>query len=293
MEDEMRIEFIDGQPWYVSGDWRHPFVGGGEGEAQPSTLEAARGEAGAAAQQQVADSAAAQAAGEGTQQGTQAPPETFSREYVEELRRENAERRTALKEYEEAYSAYSPQEKSALLDIARQLADPSTQPAVAKRLQAIADGILKGSADGKPTRPTGEEDPDQRPMTRAEWKAEQARLNEEQKQAQAIREIEDEARSLGIEPGSLEYAELLYIAQDPEVAGVLSKAHEKLEAHYAAKAKARAEALAAKGERWPGVPGLNTGGTGAADAEGGPPKTWGDARKGAIAYLRARAGATQ
>ncbi len=92
-----------------------------------------------------------------------------------------------------------------------------------------------------------------------------------------------------MEPGTLEYAELLYLAQDPDVSGDLKKAHEKLEAHYVAKASARAEAHGEKAARWPGAPGTAAG-TGAADAEGGSPKTFKDSRAGALAFLRGKAG---
>lgn len=215
--------------------------------------------------------------------------ETFSREYVEQLRKEAAGYRTKAKEFEEAFSGYDPDSRAALLDITRQLADPATQPAAAKRLQKIAEKIMDGAEKGTATRPDGEEDPDQRPMTRKEWREEQARLQEEQEQAQAIRSIEEAAEGLGIKPGSLEYAELLYIAQDPEVAGDLTKAKELLDEHYAKKARERAEAIAAKGERWPGVP--STTGTPAGDAEASEPKTWAEARKSAMAKIKARAGA--
>lgn len=221
--------------------------------------------------------------------------ETFSREYVEELRRENAKHRTAVKEYEEAFAGYDDNSRTTLLGIARQLADPTTQPDAAKRLQGIAENIMKAQGEGKATRPDGEEDPDQRPMTRAEWKAEQARLQEDAARDAAIADIENTSKALGIEPGSPDYALLLLFAQEPEVSGDLNKAKERLDRHYADKAKAEAEAHAARGERWPGVPGTaagQAGGTGPADVEGGHPKSWKDARQGALAYLRARAGTT-
>jgi hypothetical protein len=172
----------------------------------------------------------------------------------------------------------------------KQLADPTTQPAVAKRLQAIAENILKGHESGTPTTPTGDEDPDSKPLTRKEWKAIQAEQDDARRNEEGIKSLETEARGLGIEPGSLEYAELLFIAQDPDVNGELAKAKEKLEEHWAAKAKARAEKIAEKGDRWPGAAGTAAG-TGAADAEGGQPKTFKEARSAALAYLTSKAGA--
>lgn len=216
-------------------------------------------------------------------------PETFSRDYVEGLRSESAGYRTKAKEYEAAFSGYDDASRTELLTIAKQLSDPATQPAVAKRLQAIAENILKGHESGTPTTPTGDEDPDSKPLTRKEWKDLQAEQDEARRNEEGIKSLETEARGLGIEPGSIEYAELLFIAQDPDIAGDLTKANAKLEEHWAGKAKARAEKIAKDGGRWPGAAGTANG-TGAADAEGGPPANFKDARAGALAFLRGKAG---
>lgn len=179
-----------------------------------------------------------------------------------------------------------------MLEIAQGLASPGeTQRATAQRLQKIAESILKD--DGKtPRRPTGEEDPDQQPMTRAEWKKEQARIQEEQAQAQAMEAIASEARELGYVENTPEHALLMLKALDPDVSGDLTKAHEKVQEHYTKKAQEIAERKAAAGERWPGVV-SNTGAAGAADVEGGPTTDWKAARMGALAYIKAQAGKVQ
>ncbi len=273
MQEEMKIVTIDGQPWYVSSSgWKHPFVGGGAGEEPPAALDDA----------ETADPA--------TETTTEAAPETFTREYVENLRKESAGYRTKAKDYEDAFQGYDDASRTELLTIAKQLSDPTTQPDVAKRLQAIAENILKGHEAGTPTTPTGDEDPDSKPMTRKEWKDLQAEQEDARRNEEGIKSLEAEARGLGIEPGSIEYAELLFIAQAPEISGDLVKSKAKLEEHWASKAKARAEEIAKKGERWPGAAGTAAG-TGAADAEGGSPKTFKESRAAAMAYLSAKVGA--
>lgn len=227
---------------------------------------------------------------EGAAQEKEAP----TWDYVRELREENARRRTELREFEEAFSAYQPEQRAVLLDIARQLADPSLQPEAAKRLQTIAAAILEdeeGTEPGKtrtPKTPLGEEDPDQQPMTRAEWKKEQARIREEEANERAILAIEDEARQLGYEPGSDDYFFLLQKAQLPDVNGDLKKAAEKVEEHYRERSSARARQVEERAGRWPGSPG--TASDAAAIAEKSELKSFKDAAAATKALFGARAG---
>ncbi len=287
MEDNltMQIEWIDGSPWYVAPNgWRHTFVGGGEDNLAPSAVADGAPPAGDGSDgSQSTDPAAGQ-----TQE-----PETFKREYVEELRRENARHRTTakeledrVKEYDSAFSAYTPEERAVLLDITRQLSDPATQPAVAKRLQAIADNILKGG--DIPKRPTGEEDPNQKPLTRAEWE----RLQQERDQEQQVNQLLDEVESLGYKPGTPDHAAFMAILMEPDVAGVVSKAQEKMNERKQAERQAiideYVKSVQEGKERWPGS---NTGALPGFQPPAETPKTPREATKAAMAALAARAGA--
>ena len=274
MEPEVTIQWIDGQPWYVaSNGWKHPFVGGGEGEQAPA---------------QVAGGPPAEtttpAEGAGTTHNHEQAPETFDRAYVENLRQEAAGYRTRAKEYDEVFGSYDPDSRAALLDIAKQLSDPTTQPAAAKRLQAIADKIMEAQGQGKVTRPDGEEDPDSKPLTRKEFEELQKERDQAAQEKQAIESLENEARKLGYEPGSDEYFFLLGKAQEPDVAGDLAKAHEKVEQFFADKAAARARQVEEKAGKWPGAPGT-AGNSGGAGNEVEPPKNWKEARTRAMATL--------
>lgn len=270
-----------------------------EGQSVEEALAERQGQQGGATQQdppagtehEGGDQGAAGAAG--AAQEKEAP----TWDYVRELREENARRRTELREFEDAFQAYQPEQRAVLLDIARQLADPTLQPEAAKRLQTIAAAILEdddGTEPGKtrtPKTPLGEEDPDQRPMTRAEWKIEQARIREEEANERAIAQIEDEARQLGYEPGTDDYFFLLQKAQLPDVAGDLKKAAEKVEDHYRERASQRAREVQDRASRWPGAPGT------AADAasevaKGRELKTFRDAAAATAALFQGRAGQT-
>ena len=216
----------------------------------------------------------------------EATAETFPREYVEQLREEAARYRNRAKEYDDVYGSYDEESRGALLDIARQLADPNTQPAAAKRLMAIAQKIEESQANGTPTRPDGEEDPDARPLTKREWEQLQTERDNKAAEDRAIAQLEDEAKALGYEPGSAEYFFLLDKAQLPDVSGDLNKAHELVEQFFADKAAERARRVEEKAGRWPGVAG-SAPNTGAADPDAKPITDFKAARRSAMARLAA------
>lgn len=264
-----------------SGRWL-PLVRGGDGpeeggsesgstEGAPTGEPATTGEAGGTP-----------AASEAT--GTP-PAETFDRPYVEQLRQENARRRVEAKAFEDAFTGYNPDERQAFLDIAAGLADPTRQEASAKRLQQIANELLE--SEGAPRRPTGDVDPDQQPLTRAEFEKLSAERAEQQGIQDGIRQIVAEAKQLGYVENSPDYNELLFHASSPDVAGDLTKAHAKVQARKQEIIDSYAKDVAANGERWPAAA---TAATAAAAMDGGPPKDFKSARKGALAWLNARPG---
>lgn len=284
----------DGKFWIDPLDGRTvPVVRGGDGpEGEGGEPPAGDAPPSAAAGAPAAGSdAAVEAAEEATTSPAAAAEHGFASvdEAVAELKKVRAEaasRRVALKDYDSAFEGYDDSAKAQLLEIAKGLADPNLQPATAKRLKEIAERI---EASQSPTTPTGEPDPDQAPLTKAEWK----RLEKEREEAQTleagIKAIETEARSLGYEPDSARYAMLLFEAQNPEVSGDLTKADERVKAYESTVIEGYRKSVQEGSEKWPGVvvPGS---GTGAADVEGGAPKSFSEARKAALARLTGRPG---
>lgn len=212
--------------------------------------------------------------------------EQFPRSYVEELRAEAAGYRTKAKDYDSAFERYSPEQKAAMLDIARGLADPDLTHATANRLKEIADSIL-GADPGSRT-PTGEEDPDSKPLTKREWKA----LQEEQAQQSAVDDLLAEVESLGYEPGTPEHGAFMTLLLDPAIAGDPAKAHAKMEERESAKKQAiideYVKSVQEKGGKWPAP--SSAGSQAAGEPGAGPPKTLREATKAAMAHLQARAG---
>ena len=93
----------------------------------------------AAAEATGADTGAGQAPAGGEDTRT-AEERRYDESYVKELRQEAAGYRTKAKQYDEAFTGYSDEQKAAMLDIARGLADPNLSHATAQRLKEIAEG---------------------------------------------------------------------------------------------------------------------------------------------------------
>lgn len=205
-------------------------------------------------------------------------------EMVEELRQENARRRVASKEIDDAFSGYQPEEKAALLDIAKQLADPALQPAAAKRLQSIAERILSDSDTGV-KRPTGEVDPDERPLTRREWKELEAKRDSDEKAKLSMDAIYKEAAKLGYEDPNSEESALLFRYALNETEGDLSKADERVKAYKQAIVDNYAKEVEAQRDKWLSSPGA-AGGFGA--GTGKQPSTFSEAAAAFREMLKAR-----
>ncbi len=213
-------------------------------------------------------------------------PETFDREYVEKLRKEAAGYRTKAKDYEDAFGGYNADEQKYLLDLTRRLSDPTSQVAAAKEWKEVVEAIE--SRDGK-ARPDGKEDPAQQPLTRAEY---EAMRDEERKQAddsKLLESIQKEAADLGYKPDSREYAQLMFELLDPEVAGDMKKAHERIEGSVKSlKDKVIADyrkEVEANAGRWPGGAEVTT-----PVDQSEAPKDWKDARAAVFAKLAGKAG---
>lgn len=208
---------------------------------------------------------------------------------LQRVRQEAANRRVALKPYEDAFTGFDEEARSTYLQLAKQIAsgDPAEQKAAAKRFREIAERI---DSSGVPTTPTGDEDPDQKPLTVKEWKALQAEQEEQQLLQSQVKAIEADAEREGIKVGSPTYASYLYALQQPEVAGDHDKAMELVKAERQAIIDDYARSVAEGSAKWPVLPGDGAGGAGAGVEEPVTPKSWKEARKIAAARLAGKAG---
>ena len=143
---------------------------------------------------------------------------------VRKVREEAANRRVALKPYEEAFSSFDEESRGIYLELAKQIAsgDPAQQKAAAARFREIAEKI-----DGAevPVTPAGEIDPDQKPLTRKELREIQEAAQAEQEIERGIAAIEADAKEAGIDLyNSPTGAAYLWALQRPDVAGDHEKA---------------------------------------------------------------------
>lgn len=174
----------------------------------------------------------------------------FDRPYVEKLRNENAERRVALKKYEEAFGQYDAEAQEVWLGVAKLTATDAK--AGAEALEEIVKYIRQGltpeqAADKAGVTTTTEPD---KPLTRAEldeyWNTKEL---ESKTAAEGVR-IQAEAIAAGYKPGTPEYEALMLLALN----------HTNLDLGEAIKqTKVREQAIidkwvadkAASGEKWP------------------------------------------
>lgn len=205
---------------------------------------------------------------------------------LQRVRQEAASRRVAIKPYEEAFKGFDEESRQTYLELAKQIAsgDPAAQKSAAKRFREIAERIDGATV---PVTPTGEEDPDQKPLTRAELREIQAQEREQQELQTQIKAIEADAEREGITVGSPRYATYLYALQQPDVAGDHDKAMAVLNAERQAIIDEYAKQVAEGQEKWPAAVGSAALG---APGEEIKPKTWRDARAAAAALVSGRAG---
>lgn len=219
--------------------------------------------------------------------------DAFPRPYVEKLRREAADRRAAVKRYEEAFGGYEEDEVSIFLDLARDLADPSpqVQQLAAQQLAALSQAILgpgeiqptgETARDGSITQDISNLDPDQ-PLTYAQFQAIQKAEQERQAQERYATELRTTAESLGYKRGTPEYNELLARAQFTH--GDLKQAHEQRQAEREAAVKEYLQGRQQDVRNSPIAPGA----AGVPATQSTRPTTWQDARAAAEARLDAAA----
>lgn len=149
----------------------------------------------------------------------------FDRTYVEKLRKEAADRRTAVKTYEDHLGDFEESDRSLWLGLSKELAsalksgDKSRITAAAGKLDEVAKG-LRGET---PPAPTADDKPKDEPkyMTEADFDRRQAERD-------ARLSIESKVKDLGYTPGTSDHRELLWIAAN-ETKYDLDAAHAKLE----------------------------------------------------------------
>lgn len=213
---------------------------------------------------------------------------------LKETRQEAAQRRVEAKQlkekvdkFDQSLAGYKPEEIDYLLEVFHDLSDPKAQKKAAKELADIASKVL--DAEGPPTRPTGEEDPDERPLTKKEWERLQAERDQASAQDRALKQLEAEATDKGYPPESLGYPMLLSALMEPDVAGDVDKAVAKVKAYEQSVVDQYRKQLEEQGQKWPvGAPASSP--NPPADPEAGPPVGWSNARKAAAAYLKGKAG---
>lgn len=205
---------------------------------------------------------------------------------VRKVREEAANRRVALKPYEEAFGEFDEESRGTFLQLAKQIAsgDLEQQKAAATRFREIAERI-DGSEVG--TKPTGDPDPKQKPLTVGEWESLQEQARQEQEIEAGVKAIEADAKAAGIDlyntPTGAAY---LWALQRPDVAGDHEKALAVVKADQKAAIDAYAKSVAEGAEKWPSVAP-----TGAGAAEAAEPITsFKEAGKRAAALFAARAG---
>lgn len=137
-----------------------------------------------------------------------AETQQFPREYVEKLRKEAGDRRTAVKPFEEAFDGYDQEEVDVLLGLVRTLSsDPKT---AAAQMAAIVENIneaYKEEADAN-----GDQAPP--PVTAKDVEKMLADRDQQAKLDAVTAEIESTAKELGYEQGTEDYIQLLWLANN-------------------------------------------------------------------------------
>lgn len=165
-------------------------------------------------------------------------PPTWQAE-VRKLRDEAAEGRVETKRYRDAFDGWPDADVDGFLEIAKGIAsaDQAESEAAARRLILGGKAVLEGL--GIDVGDIAAPDPN-RPMTRAEFVREQARMDAEREEARLKQEnldlITKTVTGLGYEIGSLDHYALLRAANDLEgdIPSIFEKADEMVKAHHKA-----------------------------------------------------------
>lgn len=198
----------------------------------------------------------------------------FPRTYVEQLRQEAAAKRTALKEYEDSFKGWSPEEQAVWKQII-QLSYNDPKQGAAKLREAAE--IL--GADDEPPAP---KDGDDKPLTRKEIEEFYSNKEKESAQKAALADLQAAAKGLGYDIGGWKYKALLHRAE-MEFDCDIDKAHAAMQADERATVDAFVADKIAKGEKWPQT--TTPGAPAPADQGGGPPKSMDGARESLRAKL--------
>lgn len=142
---------------------------------------------------------------------------TFDRAYVTKLREEAASRRTAVKHYEDAFSAYSDEQRAGWLSVARGLAseDDAARAEAAEVLLQVAQEVLGADHLGTQTgeKPAGEPDLGEKQFLTEEQL--EAKLVEREQAAalqKEIAKVNEEVTALGYKEGTPDYQDLMWRA---------------------------------------------------------------------------------
>lgn len=208
-----------------------------------------------------------------------AEPDTFPREYVEELRRENAKWRTKAQPYEEVFGDLDDEDRQAWLQIV-QLANSGDPDAIQYLGQALGFVGEEPPVEEFAEQPQYLTPEQAREIARQEAQEMLAQEREQQSRVQQIESIQSRAKNeFNVEPGSDEYVVLLHRANQIDPADtpdgdLLKAAHEQIQAEKQAQWDAF---IAQKQQEASNSPTTLTG-QGQAPSTAQTPKTWAEAR---------------
>lgn len=153
-------------------------------------------------------------------------PDTFSREYVQDLRQENAKYRTRARAYEEAFDGYDDDTQTAILEWVRlqRLASEGDADAAAQ-LEEMFGGDDEAPASPASASLPSEPAPQYLTMDQARelFREEMGQIEQARAQQDGVNQVIARARDLGYEPGnedtppSPDYILLMQFANRPDV----------------------------------------------------------------------------
>lgn len=210
--------------------------------------------------------------------------ESFDRKYVEKLRGEAARHRTEKKTYDDAFSKWSPEDRTFLLDTVRTAADDPKKGA--EVLRQVADLLNPAEkAALKEEIASGEVKPEDVPLTRGEMEKFLAEKETARQQDAAVEAVTAEVEKLGFPRGSEGHYRVLWLAKHStnfDVAAAAAKIKgekDSIISDYLKEKKTDAESHTGPGP---------SGGAPASEAK--PIVTFNDASESARARIRAQLG---
>lgn len=206
--------------------------------------------------------------------------DVFDRKYVEQLRDEAARYRTRARDFEQVFGEMPEDLRTGWLELIR-VANSGDEDAMGQLAQMLGFEVQDAE---EPVLPTDVPEyltlEQAREIARQEaWEIAQA-AEAQRADAEAIRGVASEAEKLGYQEGSLEYVELLYLANEidmgslPPGKSLLQAADEQLQARN----QAAYDAWVAKKTQEAGGTPVAPSGNGASPSIANTPKTWDEAR---------------